>query len=205
MRIAPVFILFMFFFHFAHSQERMVLNYPNGQKWYEVIREEDNFDIYLQAWDLNGNELLTNGTGYSIFVDSANQITIHEEFKDSVKIKWFEYRHVKNDSIYWKADTSAIYIKGEYQFYKDIELLQRRLVDIQRIKKIKKKRGKEIRIFVVFIINKMGDVTEARIAVPIDEKIDNDHIILVKQLKGWKPAISDGKKVKYRYILPFTY
>lgn len=188
----------------ASAQESEIVEYPNGNKWNEHINK-DGKQFFIQVWDEEGNELLTHGTGSYSYIDSVNNMSTYEEYQDSIKVIWYEIRHLEKDTIFWKSEVPAIYDKGEYDFYKDLEFQQKKILNHKELKKIRKKEKGKFRVFVVFIIDKEGNMSEIEVPNQKYEYLIESHIQIMKQLKGWRPAIYNGEKVKYRYILPFAY
>lgn len=65
-----------------------------------------------------------------------------------------------------------------------------------------KKTGK---VFVNFIIDEEGNVTNPRIIRSVDPELDAEVLRVVRQMPKWKPGIKDGKPVKVSFNMPFTF
>jgi hypothetical protein len=189
----------------SNSQDIEISYHPNGQKHMKTeFRENKNLTLYHQIWDINGNEELINGTGNHNFIHDERRVIEHFVIKDSIVTKRFDYRIDKKDTIYWICETPAIYIGGSEKFYDDIQLTIRRFTDPLKMKKLKKG-GLEYQVFVHFIIDDEGILTESKIPKSVDKYLDQLSLTAVKHLGEWMPAIDDGKKVNFQYILPITY
>ena len=60
-------------------------------------------------------------------------------------------------------------------------------------------------VYVTFIIDKKGKVTEVAIAKGVHPSIDNEALRVIKMLPDWKPGMQRGKSVPVRYIIPINF
>lgn len=58
------------------------------------------------------------------------------------------------------------------------------------------------KVYVSFVIDKKGKITDVKIVRGVDEWLDAEAIRVVKKMPKWKPGKQRGKKVKVRYTLP---
>ena len=65
----------------------------------------------------------------------------------------------------------------------------------------------EYRVFIQFVVEADGSVTEVETVKPDPSKKDlNDEAIrVVKAMPKWKPGTQDGKPVRVRYTLPILF
>jgi protein TonB len=61
------------------------------------------------------------------------------------------------------------------------------------------------RVFVGFVIDKKGKVTEVTILRGVDPYLDKEAIRVVKAMPAWKPGKQRGKAVKVRYQVPVNF
>jgi protein TonB len=66
---------------------------------------------------------------------------------------------------------------------------------------IKSEQGK---IYLSFVIEKDGSVSNVRIVKGLSEKLNEIAIKVVEKMPKWKPAINNGKPVRSRYMLPIS-
>ena len=60
------------------------------------------------------------------------------------------------------------------------------------------------KIYLSFVIEKDGSVSNIRITRGLSEKLNNAAIKLVQKMPSWKPAINNGKPVRSRLMLPIS-
>jgi protein TonB len=60
------------------------------------------------------------------------------------------------------------------------------------------------KIYLSFVIEKDGSVSNIRITRGLSEKLNNEAIKLVQKMPSWKPAINNGKPVRSRFMLPIS-
>lgn len=60
------------------------------------------------------------------------------------------------------------------------------------------------KIYLSFVIEKDGSLSNIRIIRGLSEKINNAAIEVVQKMPKWKPAINNGKPVRSRFMLPIS-
>lgn len=61
------------------------------------------------------------------------------------------------------------------------------------------------KVFVSFVVEKDGSVSEAKVVKGVCESIDNEALRVVNAMPKWTPGKMDGKNVRVKYTLPFTF
>lgn len=61
------------------------------------------------------------------------------------------------------------------------------------------------RVFINFVIEKDGSVTDVEVLRGIDKECDEEALRVVKAMPKWKPGMDDGKPVRVSYALPITF
>jgi TonB family protein len=61
------------------------------------------------------------------------------------------------------------------------------------------------KVFVSFVIDEEGNVTNIKIAKGVHKSLDQEAIRVVKLMGRWKPGIHDGKPVKVSYTVPINF
>ena len=62
----------------------------------------------------------------------------------------------------------------------------------------------EGRVFVSFVIDKKGDVTDVKILRGVDPYLDKEALRVVRSMPRWKPGKQRGKPVKVQYQVPLV-
>ncbi len=70
--------------------------------------------------------------------------------------------------------------------------------------KVKNQSKRTVRLFVSFVIEKNGSVSEVKISNPADEDINSQVIKILKLQPNWKPGSKEGKTIRARFTLPLT-
>ncbi len=61
------------------------------------------------------------------------------------------------------------------------------------------------KVYVQFIVEKDGTVSEAKIRRGAHKSLDAEALRIVELMPNWKPGSMRGKKVRVRYTLPITF
>ncbi|MFR4036513.1 MAG: energy transducer TonB [Butyricimonas faecalis] len=61
------------------------------------------------------------------------------------------------------------------------------------------------RVFVTFVIEKDGSVTHARVVRSAHPLLDAEALRVIAGMPKWKPAMSEGKAVRFEKTLPITF
>ena len=68
-----------------------------------------------------------------------------------------------------------------------------------------KEKGINGRVFINFVVEKDGSVTNVQVMKGIGGGCDDEAVRVVKAMPKWKPGMQDGKPVRVSYILPVTF
>lgn len=60
-------------------------------------------------------------------------------------------------------------------------------------------------VYVSFIINKIGEVSDIKISKGINIDLNNEALRVIRNMPNWNPGLSDGKPVKVSFILPIKF
>ncbi len=61
------------------------------------------------------------------------------------------------------------------------------------------------RVFVQFVVEKDGSITNAEIMRGVSEALDKEAMRVVQSMPNWIPGESNGKKVRTRQIIPISF
>lgn len=104
----------------------------------------------------------------------------------------------KNDKIYTIVDRSPSFKGGMDNFYKYI-------AKNLKYPKTARENGIEGRVFVVFIVDKKGNIVDAKVVKGVNPELDAEALRVVENSPKWIPALKDGKKVKVRMNIPINF
>jgi len=70
---------------------------------------------------------------------------------------------------------------------------------------IAQENGIQGRVYVTFVVNTDGSVSDARIARGVDPSLDKEALRVVNQLPKWKAGMQRGKPVRVSYTVPINF
>ena len=62
-----------------------------------------------------------------------------------------------------------------------------------------------VRVFVSFVVNQKGEVTNVKVARPFDPNLDKEAVRVVQSMPKWSPGKQRGKAVKVSYTVPINF
>jgi periplasmic protein TonB len=65
--------------------------------------------------------------------------------------------------------------------------------------------GIQGKVYVQFVVDKDGSITNARIARGVDPSLDQEALRVVNNLPKWKPGMQRGKPVRVSYTVPINF
>lgn len=68
-----------------------------------------------------------------------------------------------------------------------------------------KKNKQEGRVFIGFVVEKDGSVTNVSVMRGVCEELDNEAVRVVKAMPRWTPGMNEGKPVRVQYTLPVVF
>ncbi|MBR6252142.1 MAG: energy transducer TonB [Bacteroidales bacterium] len=102
------------------------------------------------------------------------------------------------DAIFFTAEEMPIFPGGE-------SALMKFLAQSVNYPAIAQDNGVQGRVFVSFVIDKNGDVTDVKVMRPTDPNLDKEAIRVVKSMPKWTPGKQRGKAVKVSYTVPINF
>ena len=67
------------------------------------------------------------------------------------------------------------------------------------------KNGITGKVFVQFVIDKTGKVTNVTAVRGVEKSLDKEAVRVIKSMPKWKPGIKDGQPVKVKYTIPINF
>ncbi|PLX05499.1 MAG: hypothetical protein C0598_14460 [Marinilabiliales bacterium] len=68
-----------------------------------------------------------------------------------------------------------------------------------------KKDGVQGKVFVSYVVNTDGSITDAKILRGVSEELDAEALRVIKSMPNWKPGEQKGKKVRVAFNLPINF
>lgn len=85
------------------------------------------------------------------------------------------------------------------------EALRKYLAQSVKYPVIAQENGIQGRVFVSFVVNQKGEVTNVRVARPFDPNLDKEAVRVVQSMPKWAPGMQRGKAVKVSYTVPINF
>ncbi|MBE6339384.1 MAG: TonB family protein [Bacteroidales bacterium] len=140
-------------------------------------------------------------TGVSAVATVAQNVATTQN--DSISVEDID---VQGDLEYFDDEPSDTLLIAEKMpiFPGGDEVLRKYLAESIRIPAISGEINVQGRVFVNFVINKEGYVTNVKVARPFDPPLDAEVVRVVKSMPRWTPGMQNGKPVNIRYIVPIN-
>ncbi len=61
------------------------------------------------------------------------------------------------------------------------------------------------KVFVQFVIDKTGKVTNVVAVRGVEKSLDKEAVRVIKSMPKWKPGMKDGQPVKVKYTIPINF
>lgn len=85
------------------------------------------------------------------------------------------------------------------------EALRKYLAQSVKYPVIAQENGIQGRVFVSFVVNQKGEVTNVKVARPFDPNLDKEAVRVVQSMPKWTPGMQRGKAVKVSYTVPINF
>jgi len=67
------------------------------------------------------------------------------------------------------------------------------------------KKGITGKVFVQFVIDKNGKITDVEAVRGVDRLLDKEAVRVIKAMPAWKPGYKDGVPVRVKYTIPINF
>ena len=133
-------------------------------------------------------------------IEEEIEIELDIEFEEETIIEEiiFEEPEEEVEEIFTIVEDQPEYPGGMNAFYKYIGTNMRYPVQARRM-------GVEGRVFVQFVVEKDGSLSEIQVIKGIGYGCDEEALRVIKQSKKWTPGKQRGRAVKVRMILPIMF
>ena len=109
-----------------------------------------------------------------------------------------EVEDEEDDQVYIIVDGMPVFPGGE-------TALRQYITENIRYPEMAKKNDIQGTVYLSFITDKKGKVTDVKIIRSVDPLLDEEALRLVKNLPDWKPGKKDGKFVKVSHSIPIKF
>ncbi len=203
----------------------VVSYYPDGKmqsiETYTMLHKSALQDY----WDSLGNQIIKEGTGFCrcvlgmpfenrnleigkmtgsykdsvwIGLNDTGRKYYEEEYNNGELVKGFSVDDDGNQYEYTVMEEPAEYPGGIQEVYKHVS------TRMQYPKEARKK-GIEGKVFVEFVLEKDGSVTNVKVIKGIGGGCDEVAMDAISSLQKWKPGKQRGKPVRQRMVMPLIF
>ena len=102
------------------------------------------------------------------------------------------------DGVYFEVEKMPEYPGG-------IDALKNDIINNVKYPEEAKKKGIQGKVFVSFIVDEKGKVSDAKVVRGVDPALDKESIRVIGNLKDWTPGMEKGKAVKVSYTVPIKF
>ena len=139
--------------------------------------------------------LIVNARASAQQVKKTDETVYEFSTKDITDIK---IKKVDNDSIYQIVEVMPEFPGGTEKF---MEYLSGNI----KYPEEAKEKGISGRVFIQFVVEKDGSVSNVKVAKGIGKECDDEAVRVVKAMPKWKPGLMKGKPVRVNYMLPVNF
>ena len=147
----------------------------------EIVEEEEMPTIEEVKQNDVGNENI-EGTGEVVFEEPVEEVVQEED----------------EDKIFMVVEQQAEFEGGLQALGKFISKNLRYPASARRM-------GTEGQVFVSFVIDKEGKISDVQVVKGISADCDKEAIRVVSMMPPWKPGKQNGRAVKSRFVLPIRF
>ncbi len=139
--------------------------------------------------------LIVNARASAQQVKKTDETVYEFSTKDITNIK---IKKVDNDSIYQIVEVMPEFPGGTEKM---MDYLSKNI----KYPEAAKEKGISGRVFLSFVIEKDGAVSNVKVAKGIGKECDDEALRVVKAMPKWKPGLQKGKPVRVNYMLPIFF
>jgi periplasmic protein TonB len=137
-------------------------------------------------------------------VEIEDELIIDTEVTDDMVIDVAPV--IQTDEEEEEEETQVFFIVEDMPEFPGGELaLRQYIANAIKYPVIAQENGIQGRVYVTFVVNTDGSVSDARIARGVDPSLDKEALRVVNQLPKWKPGMQRGKPVRVSYTVPINF
>jgi len=113
----------------------------------------------------------------------------------------------KNQAITQEAPPEEVFVIVEQmpEFPGGETALRKYIANAIKYPVIAQENGIQGKVFVTFVVDKDGSITQAKVTRGIDPSLDKEALRVINSLPGWVPGRQGGKPVKVSYTVPISF
>lgn len=104
----------------------------------------------------------------------------------------------KKDGVFFEVEEMPEY-PGGYDGLKNF------IVENVKYPKKAKKDKVEGKVFVSFVVDEKGSVTDAKVVRGVDSELDKEALRVINKMEKWTPGKEKGEPVKVQYTVPIQF
>lgn len=128
---------------------------------------------------------------------------IDSEMDEDTEIEYQEIEVKEEEPV--EEEEVFLIVEKMPQFPGGDEALRKYLAQSVKYPVIAQENGIQGRVFVSFVVNKNGEVTNVKVARPFDPNLDKEAVRVVQSMPKWEPGMQRGKAVKVSYTVPINF
>ena len=178
--------------------------------------------MLLNFWDKTGKQTVTNGNGIYNYT-TENDSTVHKgKVVDGERDGLWVGRYKNGDKYYDENYKNGRLIAGESwdkkgnhytyteefvkpKFKRGEKGIRKIITKNFKIPKVAFDEKVEGTVLVSFDVDIDGSIVNVQAFRKVHPEVDAEAIRVIKLMKGWKPGVKKGKKVKTKFAIPITY
>jgi len=133
-----------------------------------------------------------------LMTDEQVSTTVNKEVVEVVEQKKEEVEEVKEEQVFVVVEEMPEFPGGELA-------LRKYIAKAIVYPTIAQENGIQGKVFVNFVVNKDGSVSNAKIARGVDPSVDQEALRVVSTLPKWKPGKQRGVPVRVSYTVPISF
>lgn len=98
-----------------------------------------------------------------------------------------------------------VVVEEQAEFPRGMDSMYAYIVKNLKYPELAKEKGIEGRVFVQFVIEKDGSISNVKILRGIGGGCEEAAVEMIKNMPKWKPGKQRGKPVRYQYVLPIKF
>ena len=133
------------------------------------------------------------------FSDPENTALIGNQATKSLEILTPQNDTSKNDSVFFNVEVLPVFQDNGQEGFR------RWIADNLRYPEAAKKDGLTGKVYVQFVVNSKGMVTDVKVVRGISPELDAEAIRVTKSSPTWEPGKHEGKNVNVQFVFPVNF
>lgn len=165
-----------------------------------VIKDGKAKVVYNRPWFVTG--LYARKKNFKLYLEDdccTPQVSATISTTSEGSMSFYFAPYEEDDLICLQPDIQPMF-RG-----KGMEALKSYLHENVRYPDLARKQGIQGRVIVQFIVNREGDVCDAKVIKSVHQYLDKEALRVVNAMPYWEPGFKDGKKVSVQMTLPIIF